>query len=45
MKDELIRKWYDPKLSLQENVKMFKDNGIKKVSKSRLQQWTKEYLK
>ena len=45
MKDDLIRKWYDPKLSLQENVKMFKDNGIKKVSKSRLQQWTKEYIK
>ena len=42
-KDDLISKWYDPRLSLQENVKMFMDNGIK-VSKSRLQQWTKEYI-
>ena len=46
MKDDLIRKWYDPRLSVRDNItKVFKPNGIEDVSPSRLQQWIKEYVK
>jgi hypothetical protein len=45
MKDELIKKWYEPRLSLRDNIKMFKDNGINDVSLARLHQWVKEYIK
>ena len=45
MKDELIRKWYNPLLSERENIKVFKSNGIEDVSLSRLHQWIKEYIK
>ena len=46
MKDELIRKWYDPRLSVRDNItKVFRSNGIEDVSPSRLQQWIKEYIK
>lgn len=45
MKDELIKKWYEPRLSLRNNIKMFKDNGINDVSLARLHQWVKEYIK
>ena len=45
MKDDLIRKWYNPRLSERENIKAFKANGIEDVSLSRLHQWIKEYIK
>ena len=45
MKDDLIRKWYNPQLSERENIKVFKANGIEGVSLSRLHQWIKEYIK
>ena len=46
MKDDLIRKWYDPRLSVRDNItKVFRPNGIEDVSPSRLQQWIKEYIK
>lgn len=45
MKDELIKKWYEPRLSLRDNIKLFKDNGINDVSLARLHQWVKEYIK
>lgn len=44
-KDDLIREWYNPCLSVRENIKYFKNNGINKVSQSRLQQWITEYVK
>ena len=45
MTDDLIRKWYNPRLSRRENIKEFKANGIEDVSLSRLQQWINEYIK
>lgn len=45
MKDELIEKWYNPKLSERDNIKWFRDNGIEDVSLSRLHQWIKEYIR
>ena len=45
MKDDLIRKWYNPGLSVRDNIKYFKANGINNVSPSRLHQWIKEYVK
>ena len=44
-KDDLIREWYNPCLSVRENIKYFKNNGINNVSQSRLQQWITEYVK
>ena len=43
--DDLIKKWYDPKLSRRENIKVFKANGVEDVSLGRLQQWITEYVK
>ncbi len=45
MKDELIEKWYNPKLSERDNIKWFKDNGINNVSLPRLHQWIKENIR
>lgn len=45
MKDELIRKWYNPKLSERKNIEVFRENGIEDVSLGRLHQWIKEYIK
>lgn len=45
MKDELIEKWYNPRLSERDNIKWFRDNGIEDVSLPRLHQWIKEYIK
>ena len=39
-KDELIRKYYNSELSIRENVKVMKENGIE-VSKSSLGRWLK----
>ena len=44
MKDELIEKWYNPKLSERDNIKWFRDNGIEDISLPRLHQWIKEYI-
>ena len=41
MKDELIEKWYDPGLSIRENVKYFKKNNIP-ISKARLEIYLRE---
>ena len=45
MTDERIRKWYNPKLSERNNIKWFRENGIKDISLGRLHQWIKEYVK
>ena len=45
MKDKLIEKWYNPRLSERENIKWFRENGIEDISLGRLHQWIKEYVK
>ena len=44
MKDDLIKKWYDPQLSVRQNKKVFMSNGVE-ISVGRLYQWIKEYVK
>ena len=43
--DEQIKKWYDPKPSLRDNLKILKEHGVKIRSVGRLHQWVKEYIK
>jgi hypothetical protein len=42
MKDDLIEKWYDPGLSVRENVKRFKMNNVP-ISKARLEIYLREH--
>lgn len=42
MKDDLIKKWYDPGLSVRKNVMYFKKNNVP-VSKARLEIYLKEH--
>lgn len=41
MTDDLIRKWYDPNLSVRKNIEVLKVHGIE-ISVGRMQQWVKE---
>lgn len=45
MKDALIERWYNPRLSERENIKVFRENGIEDISLGRLHQWIKEHIK
>ena len=44
IKDEQIKLWYNPGLSVRKNVAEMKRHGIK-ISDGRLQQWINEYIK
>ena len=44
MTDDFIKKWYNPKPSLRDNIKLLNSKGIK-ISIGRLQQWVKENIK
>ena len=45
IKDDLIKTWYNPKLSERKNIEVFRENGIEDVSLGRLHQWIKEHIK
>lgn len=45
MKDDLIRKWYNPKLSVRKNVEEMKRQGVKDISKSSLDRWIQKYIR
>lgn len=44
MTDDLIRKWYDQRLSVRKNIEVLKAHGVE-ISVGRLQQWIKENTK